>query len=107
MSQDKKKVRDKFRSDTFTRDKFVCVVCKARKADFLRFLDAHHITNRDLMPAGGYVKENGISLCPPCHEKAEVFHNTGVAEPGFSPDDLYKMIGSSYDVAVKESQKTV
>ena len=55
-------------------------------------LDAHHITDRNLMPNGGYTLANGISLCPPCHEKAEVFHSTGTALPGFSPDDLYRII---------------
>jgi len=57
------------------------------------------------MPNGGYVKENGISLCPGCHEKAEVFHNTGAALPGWSPDDLYKMIGSTYEQALRASHR--
>lgn len=69
------------------------------------YLDAHHITDRNLMPNGGYVKENGISVCPSCHEKAEVFHSTGTSVTGFSPDDLYKMIGSSYEKAVEASKR--
>lgn len=68
-------------------------------------LDAHHITDRTLMPNGGYVKENGISLCPGCHEKAEVFHSTGTALPGWSPDDLYEVIGSSYSLAHAASER--
>jgi hypothetical protein len=68
-------------------------------------LDAHHITDRNLMPNGGYVKENGISLCGDCHEKAEEYHRTGVAIQGYSPDDLYAVIGSSYDDAVKASKE--
>ncbi len=57
------------------------------------------------MPAGGYVTENGISLCPWCHEKAEEFHKTGIAVEGFAPADLYKMVGSSYDLAFAASKK--
>jgi len=68
-------------------------------------LDAHHITDRNLMPNGGYVKENGISLCSTCHEKAEVYHSTGTAAEGFAPDDLYKKINSSYEKAVEASNK--
>lgn len=58
------------------------------------------------MPNGGYVKENGISLCPGCHEKAEVFHSTGTgtALPGWSPSDLYQVIRSTYELAVKASE---
>lgn len=55
------------------------------------------------MPAGGYVPENGISLCPSCHEKAEEYHRTGVALPGFSPEDLYKEIRSSRVLAARAS----
>lgn len=54
---------------------------------------------------GGYVKENGISLCYSCHENAEVFHSTGTAHPGYHPDDLYKMIGSNHDKAYKASER--
>jgi hypothetical protein len=68
-------------------------------------LDAHHITDRTLMPNGGYVKENGISLCPTCHEKAEVFHSTGTALEGWAPEDLYKKVGSSYELAVEASER--
>jgi hypothetical protein len=57
------------------------------------------------MPNGGYVKENGISLCPDCHQKAEVYHSTGTALEGFAPDDLYKKINSSYEKAVEASNK--
>ena len=57
------------------------------------------------MPNGGYVKENGISLCPGCHEKAEVFHETGTALPGWAPDDLYRKIGSNHASAVRAAEK--
>lgn len=101
MSAEKKKIRDEFRIVVFTRDRYQCRVC----TDLINPLDAHHITDRNLMPNGGYVLQNGISLCPECHVKAEVYHSTGTAMPGYSPDDLYKLIGSSYDIAVKAAGK--
>lgn len=100
MSSKKKLIRAQFRDTTFKRDGFRCKICgEANKP-----LDAHHITNRTLMPNGGYVKENGISLCPDCHEKAEVYHSTGTALPSFAPDDLYKLIGSNHNLAIKKSE---
>lgn len=54
---------------------------------------------------GGYVQENGISLCPKCHEKAEVFHSTGTPLEGFSVEDLYKKIGSTFEKAQKASKR--
>ncbi len=59
------------------------------------------------MPNGGYVKENGISLCSKCHLYAEQFHITkGLAGMmGYLPDDLYKLIGSSKEKAVATSEK--
>lgn len=101
MSQAKKETRAQFRNRVFTRDGNKCRVC----GDASQPLDAHHITDRNLMPNGGYVPENGISLCPTCHESAEVFHSTGTALPGFAPDDLYKMIGSSHELAVTKAAK--
>jgi hypothetical protein len=55
------------------------------------------------MPKGGYVKENGASLCGLCHERAEKFHVTGEAEPGYAPQDLYARIGSSPEEAYRAS----
>jgi 5-methylcytosine-specific restriction endonuclease McrA len=112
MSNEKKQIRAQFRTDTFKRDKYCCVGCgkKATPNTAEDALDAHHITNRKDMPGGGYVKENGVSLCKgtdgtSCHEKAEEVLQ-GIAEhPGFSPEELYAKIGSSYDLAVKASQK--
>jgi hypothetical protein len=49
------------------------------------------------MPNGGYVKENGITLCKigeNCHLKAEN------VEPGFEPELLYRLIGSSKELAL-------
>lgn len=105
MSTEKKKIRNEFRTETFTRDGNKCRSCGWSAFNGEHHLDAHHITDRNLMPNGGYVKENGISLCPACHEKAEVFHSTGTALPGWAPEDLYKMVGSSYEEAVKASAR--
>jgi hypothetical protein len=75
-------------------------------------LDAHHITDRSLMPNRGYVLENGITLCDDgteqsCHLKAELFHITGGENwlSGFHPDDLYARIGSSRIKAEEASLK--
>jgi hypothetical protein len=53
----------------------------------------------------GYVAENGIALCPDCHKNAEVFHATGTTHPGFSPEDLYRLIGSSKSQAEVASRQ--
>lgn len=92
----KKEIRAKFRASVFTRDKNQCVMCGAKGE-----LDAHHITDRNEMPNGGYILENGISLCPKCHLKAEQYHISGGKkwEEGFHPNELYKKINSSYELA--------
>jgi predicted restriction endonuclease len=100
MSAQKKAIREKFRSSVFTRDRHQC---KIEGCSIKTDLDAHHITDRNLMPKGGYVAANGISLCPAHHEMAEVYHSTGEALEGFHPNDLYTLIGSSYEEAVAES----
>ena len=97
MSSSKKQIRAAFRDAVFKRDGHKCRMC----GDASKPLDAHHITDRNEMPAGGYVPENGISLCPECHEKAEEFHRTGVALLGFSPADLYLKIRSSKEQALR------
>lgn len=105
MSQKKKKVRRNFRDIVFLRDGYCCRMCGRKSLeDIEEFLDAHHITDRNEMPNGGYVAKNGISLCKgtdgtSCHEKAERWLK-GLDKPeGFSPEDLYKKIGSSYEAA--------
>jgi len=56
------------------------------------------------MPNGGYVPENGISVCDECHIKAEVHWNgQGEPDPAFDPDKLYELIGSSWDDAIAAS----
>jgi|WetSurMetagenome_2_1015567.scaffolds.fasta_scaffold660686_2 5-methylcytosine-specific restriction endonuclease McrA len=107
MGADKKLIRKSFRDACYSRDKFCCAKCgkKSSPSKAEEELDAHHITDRSLMPHGGYVKENGVSLCPDCHLKAEVYHSTGVAIEGYSPDDLYKIINSNLEKAIKASDK--
>jgi hypothetical protein len=110
----KQRMRENFRHAVFLRAGYTCECCgiagvdRQEESDGIAsviVLDAHHITDRNNMPNGGYVKENGISLCAMCHFKAEQFHATSVAEAGFAPDDLYAKIGSSYDMAVEASEQ--
>ena len=107
MSAEKKIIRKLFRDACYKRDGYRCAVCgmKSSKDNAEQELDAHHITDRNEMPNGGYVKENGISLCTTCHEKAEVYHSTGIPVEGYSVDDLYKKINSNYEKAVEASNK--
>jgi 5-methylcytosine-specific restriction endonuclease McrA len=84
MSEKKKVIRQSFRDTVFARDEFKCKVC-----GYSGKLDAHHISGRDCFHNGGYVIENGITLCENCHLAAERL------EAGFHPTDLYNMIGSS------------
>jgi 5-methylcytosine-specific restriction endonuclease McrA len=116
----KKQVRAAFRLAVFLRDRFRCAACGLPGRDrqggdahraahphpiALAPLDAHHITDRTLMPNGGYVAENGISVCDTCHALAEQFHQTGTAADGFSIGELYARIGSSFEVAERASAK--
>lgn len=57
--------RAEFRSAVFARDGHKCVVCGAPGQD------AHHIMERRLFPDGGYELDNGVTVCGPCHLKAE------------------------------------
>ena len=102
MSKAKQLARQKFRQDVFKRDNSHCVFCEVSTD-----LDAHHITDRNEMPNGGYVKENGITLCPKHHEDAEIFHISGGNSwiKDMHPNDLYKKIGSSKDLALIKSER--
>lgn len=98
----KKQVREKFNTAVFIRDGRRCRMCGSSGT-----LNAHHITDRHEMPNGGYVKENGITLCEEtCHLKAEKYHMSGGKEwiDGMHPDDLYKLIDSSYERAFEASE---
>ncbi len=103
----KKEVRSKFRREVFERDHYTCKVCGktwglAEQAE----LNAHHITDRSLMPSGGYVVENGITVCEgECHLRCEAYHLTGDPTLLYTPDRLYRMIRSSYQLAFKASEK--
>lgn len=99
----KKQIRANFRDAVFKRDDNKCLKCGASNCK----LDAHHITDRHDLPNGGYVPENGISLCEVCHALAEVWHSTGQDhfEIGFHPDDLYALIGSSWEEAWEASER--
>lgn len=104
----KQLIRDNFREAVFKRDDFKCRKCG--KLVGVVKLDAHHITNREAMPNGGYVAENGISLCDMpggCHMKAEQYYmSNGESYPeGFHPNDLYALIGSSLEAATKASKR--
>jgi hypothetical protein len=107
MSTTKKTMRADFRKAVFKRAKYRChgpgclFVSTEKDAEHER--DAHHITDRTLMPHGGYVKENGIALCASCHMKAEEFHATGTARKGWAPADLYRVIKSTFERAVGAS----
>jgi len=122
----KQETRRRFREAVFARDGYKCVVCgfQSDKENAEHQLDAHHITPREDMPNGGYVKENGVSLCDPsktggklahgCHYHAEE-HLIRLSQgwtPGiglakhpedwgfkYTPEELYKAVGSSYDQA--------
>jgi 5-methylcytosine-specific restriction endonuclease McrA len=101
----KKQKRDNFRNKVFARDKHQCVMCKKKGCK----LDAHHIVDRTEINDGGYLLENGITLCAGddqdnCHWKAEQFHCMGVAHPGYSQDDLFGKIGSSLEQAIAASE---
>lgn len=98
----KKLIRAKFRDSVFKRDKYKCKFCNIKEN-----LDAHHITDRTLMPNGGYVKENGISLCEKHHLDAEQFHISNGENwmEGMHPQDLYKAIGSTHEKATEASKR--
>ena len=112
-------IRKKFRDDVFKRDNYTCRLCgkvwKKEESD-LKFskVNAHHITDRHLMPNGGYHLSNGITVCEEgCHMKVERWHilgydkedveRTEIIDEKFTPDALYKLIGSSFEIAFRDS----
>ena len=126
----KKIIRKNFKNSVFERDNYTCQICGYGPfplADDI--FDAHHITDRSEMPNGGYVKENGITVCKvpkglivsdgeyglpnftiindSCHLKCEKYHLSGGLEweEGLHPDDLYKKIGSTKEEAIEKSKK--
>lgn len=104
MSSKKKAVRAAFRDAVFARDRRRCVVCRRDNIP----LDAHHIHPREDMPHGGYVMENGITLCDTedgCHAKAEAYLQGRSKDPVFEPACLFGMIGSSLERARLAAQR--
>lgn len=103
----KKEIRNNFKNSVFKRDKNTCQVCN-KKHSSTDGLDAHHITDRSIIPNGGYVKENGITVCKQdCHFKVEMFHiyDGEKWEDGLHPDNLYKIINSSKELAIQKSHE--
>ena len=98
--KNKKLIRLNFRDAVFSRDGHACKFCGK-----IENLDAHHITDRSLMPNGGYVLENGITVCEICHLMCEKYHMSDGKSwsEGKHPTDLYNMIGSSFETAVAKS----
>ncbi len=106
MVSSKKEVRREFRLAVFTRAGYRCECCGKPGVDRQLDepgdkLDAHHIVDRHWFPKGGYVAENGISVCDGCHLKAEAFYMGKIPEPGFHPDELFAKIESSLDAAIE------
>jgi hypothetical protein len=104
-----KALRRQFRTLVLQRANYRCEVCGRAGHDRQAggegtALDAHHITDRHQMPSGGYTPWNGISVCDRCHRKAEAFHGSGRGEPGYSPEELYRLVGSSLEKAKSESE---
>lgn len=102
----KKKIREKFRNDCFKRDNYSCVMCnlKSSPEKAMDELDCHHITSRTEMPNGGYVKENGISLCDSCHVKAEKCYYNRNENIEYCSDILYLKINSNKEQAILSSK---
>lgn len=121
MGSGKKKIREVFRNQVFKRDNYTCKICNRYYGEeiAIEYLDSHHILDRnstEFNGTGGYVKENGITLCKfndeggeenSCHMKAEMFHITSGVDwvEGMKPEDLYKLIGSSKELAIEKSEK--
>jgi len=98
----KKQIREVFRDSVFRRDNNKCVFCNNTSG-----LAAHHITNRSDIVNGGYVLENGITVCAQHHLACELYHVTDGKEfhEGYHPDDLYRAIKSSKQQAIEASKK--
>lgn len=117
----KQQIRQNFRNAVFKRDQYTCKICGKKGFDrqggdlHLKYhknvrdlvaLDSHHIRNRTEMPHGGYVPENGITLCDNgCHIKAEEYLKIGSGEQVFSPEYLYDLIDSNHEEAIEASKK--
>lgn len=95
-----KKWRKDFNESCLKRDNNKCFFC-----DIKDELDVHHITDRHELPNGGYVLSNGITLCSEHHLLCEEFHMNGHCQEEYHPDNLYRLIGSSYEKAFEDSER--
>lgn len=95
----KKLIRLNFKNTCLERDDFKCKVCEEKgNTDTL---DVHHIIDRNEIPNGGYVKENGITLCKDCHWEAEQYHiGSTLLKVKYHPDELFKLINSNKQLAI-------
>ena len=102
MSLKKKLIRKNFREAVFSRDNHCCVFCDCKEN-----LDPHHITDRHNFKNGGYVLENGITVCEIHHLECEQYHISKGKSwvEGKHPDDLYKLINSSYELAKEKDNE--
>ena len=93
----KKRIRAKFRQEVFDRDGYQCRKCgfKSSPAKAENEIDAHHIINRNNLPFGGYIRENGITLCRKCHLEAEQ------GNLGFDEQTLFACVKSSREEAIE------
>lgn len=86
------------------------MICGKKPKEDFSDMDAHHITDRNKIINGGYVPENGITVCKdPCHLKVEKFHISGGKEweENLHPKDLYKLINSSKLLAIEKSKNLI
>ena len=103
--KNKKEIRERFRNEVFERDEYKCVICGETEN-----LDAHHIMDRRYFTNGGYVRHNGITLCQrECHLNAEQYHISNAQDwiDGMHPDDLYAILGSSFEIAIEADEQNI
>jgi len=97
----KKRIRADFNEACKYRDGYKCRLCTPEENELWvhAHAEVHHIRNREDMPNGGYVKENGITLCPGHHLKVERYPHE------YPTWMLYGLIGSSYQQALDASKR--
>lgn len=100
--KDHKRWRKQFNVDCLERDGHKCYFCDV---DFE--LDVHHIIDRHLLPNGGYVMSNGITVCNRHHLLCEEWHMSGDGIMKYNPDNLYIYIESSEEQALEDSKKLI
>jgi len=109
--------RDAFNRVCLERAHYKCEKC-GLKPKYDDELSVHHIISRKSLEItnGGYIKENGITLCDICYARAEAYHIVDRAkatntwtnaklDPSYSPEKLFELIGSSKELAISASKK--